>query len=39
MSFDFSALIDFLKSLFEAFKDLAEKFGFKIGGSDETTAA
>lgn len=37
MSFDFSALIEFLKKLFEAFKALAEKFGFDLG-TEETTA-
>lgn len=35
-SFDFTALLTFLMSLFEALKKLAEKLGFNFG-EDETT--
>ncbi len=35
-SFDFTSLLSFLMSLFEALKKLAEKLGFKFG-EDETT--
>lgn len=37
-SFDFTALLTFLMSLFEALKKLAEKLGFNFG-EDETTTA
>lgn len=39
-SFDFTALLTFLMSLFEALKKLAEKLGFDFGGEEttETTA-
>ncbi len=36
-SFDFTALVLFLQSLFDAFMKLAEKLGFKFGGDDKTT--
>lgn len=35
-SFDFTALILFLQSLFDAFMKLVEKLGFKFGGDEET---
>lgn len=37
-SFDFTALILFLQSLFDAFVKLAEKLGFKFGGDEDTEA-
>ena len=36
-SFDFTSLLTFLMSLFEALKKLAEKFGFKFGEDGDTT--
>ena len=38
VSFDFTALVLFLQSLFDAFVKLAEKLGFKIGGDDAAAA-
>jgi hypothetical protein len=43
-TFDFASLLQFLMSLFEAFKKLAEKLGFSFGDeettkADETTTA
>lgn len=35
ISFDFAALLTFLMSLFEAFRKLGEKLGFKPGGTDK----
>lgn len=35
INFDFTALLTFLMSLFDALKKLAEKLGFNFGG-DET---
>ena len=37
-SFDFTALVLFLQSQFDAFVKLAEKLGFKIGGDDAAAA-
>ena len=34
--FDFTALLKFLGSLFDAFMKLFEKLGFSIGGEEET---
>ena len=36
-SFDFTALVLFLQSLFDAFVKLAEKLGFKIGKEADTS--
>ena len=36
--FDFTALLKFLGSLFDAFMKLFEKLGFSIGGEEETEA-
>lgn len=33
-NFDFTALIQFLQALFDAFAALMEKFGFSFGGED-----
>lgn len=36
-NFDFTALLQFLMSLFEALKKLAEKLGFDFGGKEDTS--
>ncbi len=36
-SFDFTSLLSFLMSLFEALKKLAEKLGFKFGEDESST--
>lgn len=38
-SFDFTALVLFLQSLFDAFVKLAEKLGFSFGKKDTATDA
>ncbi len=37
-SFDFTALLKFLGSLFDALMKLFDKLGFSIGGEEETEA-
>lgn len=38
-SFDFTALLVFLKSLFTAFQALFEKLGLSFGGDEDTDEA
>lgn len=38
-SFDFTALIQFLQALFDAFAALMSKFGFSFGAAEEEAPA